>query len=509
LILFLLLVVVITNGNPYKYRFPGMGRYYDKSERIVVATIPDVLPSAPITLLKNDAVLGEWRQRTGRDRPKLVVIATTGGAYRAAFWTTVVLDEFQRIIPEFHRHVRLFTGASGGMVGAGYAAASMTPSGPPEGGFTKRLRDETMLDSLSPVVRRLIIGDLPQTFSPFVRKGDRGVALEQQWRTLDKTFQEVSLGEGEGWRPSLIVSPMVVESGRRLLMSNLDLGALSEARAQPDSPRVFSRPVIEFFRLFPEAWPEFLLQTAVRMSATFPLASPSVSLPVIPPRRVVDAGYYDNYGVDLASLWIYLSRKWIVENTSGVALIQIRAYPSERAVLSYFGETSERPHGLITRLKKRVEYSFQGLTTPAAGGFSAREWSMRFRNATQVRLLHDLLNTPERPDFFETFIFENFTDFAMNWFLSDHDIEAMRHSIGAHDQDPGDGSGGSSAAAGGRRSSSELANAAREFYRHENQDQKKELVRWLSPDSSRISSKAPTGGDGGGASYDPDGSNRL
>ena len=44
------------------------------------------------------------------------------------------------------------------------------------------------------------------------------------------------------------------------------------------------------------------------MSATFPFASPAVSLPMDVPRRVVDAGYYDNYGVDLATSWIYVNQ---------------------------------------------------------------------------------------------------------------------------------------------------------------------------------------------------------
>ena len=89
---------------------------------------------------------------------------------------------------------------------------------------------------------------------------------------------------------------------------------------------------------------------------------------VDPPRRVVDAGYYDNYGVDLATSWIYVHQKWICENTSGVALIQIRAYPSEQAVLSYFGAASVAHPDLIARLKKRVVCGFQGLTSPLAGG---------------------------------------------------------------------------------------------------------------------------------------------
>ena len=63
-----------------------------------------------------------------------------------------------------------------------------------------------------------------------------------------------------------------------------------------------SRSAVEFFRLFPAAHDRFEVGTAARLSATFPYVSPGVSLPTDPPRRVVDAGYFDNYGVNLAAL---------------------------------------------------------------------------------------------------------------------------------------------------------------------------------------------------------------
>jgi len=45
------------------------------------------------------------------------------------------------------------------------------------------------------------------------------------------------------------------------------------------------------------------------MNASFPLVSPGVSLPTTPPRRVVDAGYYDNHGVNLAAMWLYRTKR--------------------------------------------------------------------------------------------------------------------------------------------------------------------------------------------------------
>jgi hypothetical protein len=186
-----------------------------------------------------------------------------------------------------------------------------------------------------------------------------------------------------------------------------------------------------------------------------------------------------NYGVDLATSWIYAHRQWIHDNTSGVALIQIRAYPSEQDVLSYFGYVAGHRDGMAW-LRDRVVASVQGVTSPLAGGLSAREWSMRFRNATQVRILDDLLNTSDKRGFFQTFIFENFTDFAMNWFLSDEDIDGMRRSIGAGDLAYAEGGHGAEAAgAGGTRSNSERAQKARQTCYDENQTQKDDLKKWF------------------------------
>ena len=66
------------------------------------------------------------------NRPKLVIVAVTGGAYRSGFWTATVLDELNRRsrtdpdlkgLKGLTDHIRLITGASGGMVGALYFVA--------------------------------------------------------------------------------------------------------------------------------------------------------------------------------------------------------------------------------------------------------------------------------------------------------------------------------------------------------------------------------------------------
>ncbi|HKO90053.1 MAG TPA: hypothetical protein VJU61_02810, partial [Polyangiaceae bacterium] len=60
-----------------------------------------------------------------------------------------------------------------------------------------------------------------------------------------------------------------------------------------------TRSGFELARLLPEAFGAFPVRTAARLSAAFPYVSPAAVLPTQPRRRVVDAGYYDNYGVSI------------------------------------------------------------------------------------------------------------------------------------------------------------------------------------------------------------------
>src|SRR5206468_2542533 len=128
----------------------------------------------------------------------------------------------------------------------------------------------------------------------------------------------------EGWRPSLIVSPMILEGTQQLLISNLNLEGMAGG--------------LEFFKQFRRA--PLKLSTALRMNAAFPFVSPAVNLPTDPPRRVLDAGYKENYGVELATEWLEKHRQWLSKNTSGVILIQIRAYPMN-VIVPAEGETDD------------------------------------------------------------------------------------------------------------------------------------------------------------------------
>jgi hypothetical protein len=431
---FLIALVAFTvwsNNGAYKYRYPGMGTingasHYAEANLVPANRSPEEGSGPQKPLLDSLDVLDAWKTHLGENRPRLLLVAVTGGAYRAGFWTAAVLDELDRqsrtdrALKGLTDHIRLITGASGGMIGASYFVAMR---GQPGTHLVDRMISDTRRDSLTPVIQQLVQRDIPLIFCPIAyQERDRGVALENQWKSLAIPIASLYEDEQQGRRPSLIVSPMVIESGERMLISNLDLRGLARPRSARGEP--YLRSAREFFRMFPAAQPTFGLQTAIRLSATFPYVSPAVSLPTRPTRRLVDAGYYDNYGVNLAAAWAYQYRDWIRKNTAGLGLIQIYAYP--RIGPSADGTGSEEAAaGNLAR-------GFQWLSSPIEGALGARNWSMLYRNDEQLRLLDDTFNINTHDDKdrkFETFSFEYPGGAAMNWMITSDDIADMRRSI--------------------------------------------------------------------------------
>jgi hypothetical protein len=434
-LVFLVLVVGYTawsNSSPYKYRFPEMTAadgtsLYDTANLFPAERTEAEGPGPNDPLLDNVAVLQRWKANLKEERPKLVLVSVTGGAYRAGFWTAAVLDELKQrsrpggALPGLTDHIRIITGASGGMVGAAYFVTLGTEG---ESSVVDTLVADSRRDSLTPVIQQLVQRDIPMIFCPTgYQRVDRGVKLEDQWGTIARPFHATYADEREGRRPSLIVSPMVVETGERMLISNLDLDDIGTPVSTTGEPYVASAR--QFYRMFPSTQSTFKLNTAVRLSASFPYASPAVSLPTKPVRRLVDAGYYDNYGVNLAAAWLYEHRDWIFHETSGVALIQIYAYPRTDGAVS-------NPDAAPARggIGATLGGDFSWLTSPIEGALGARNWSMLYRNEEQLRLLDDTFNKqPGTPRFFETFIFANPGGAAMNWTVALQDVAEMKNSI--------------------------------------------------------------------------------
>ena len=431
-------VVVWANGAFAKRRLPGFESLYDKplnpQERPPRDQPPPPFPKPP--LIAPAAALDAWRKRTeGAEKPILVLVATSGGAYRAGFWTAFILDALIRDSapggrwPALADGIRLVTGASGGMVAGAYFAA-MAAKGELDAGVVERITRDTRdrmgaaggcdrnqpiaRDSLSPVVHQLVRRDLPSLFLPWTPPDDRGRTLDAQWATLaTQSYADLAASEAAGVAPSLILSPMLVETGAVALFTNLDLDRLRRTELDGEKPAAApNKATVEVFKAFAGAHAGVSLATAVRLNASFPYVSPAISLPTLPDRRPVDAGYYDNYGIDL--LTAYLDQADVLAfartHCRGVAVIQIRAFPS--------GRLTEAP-----TLRQRA---FHFLTTPVEGVFAARQSSQMFRNDQQLASVRRrYAEATDDADFLRVFTFEANSDVSMSWYLRCDEMHAL------------------------------------------------------------------------------------
>jgi hypothetical protein len=398
-----------------------------------------------VGLVRSDAV--PWRAAlpyASGKRP-LVLVCASGGGLRAAVWTTGVLCALEEKLPAFAYHVRFLCGASGGMVGAAAWAATLLPPGenPPGPDDETHVIPRAALlagvaaDCLSDVTQRLVFRDIPSRLVPLRYARDRGEALEAVLRknlpeAFDKTFGDLAPGEAAGWRPSLVYTPMLAEDGRRLVVSNLDLDFMlvqEGPRIGQRGAQLYSRSGYELGRLFPGALGEFPVRSAARLSASFPFLSPAATLPTTPRRRVLDAGYWDNYGTSVACAWLEACvtgdghagalGKWLRENVSGVLLVQIRD-----------GVESNSADGMDFRLEKRrpkavMARGLEGLTSPIEGALSARAAAMLFRNDEQIESVARRFDAEFGPGFFSTVTYSFRGKVSLSWSLTEMETQKL------------------------------------------------------------------------------------
>lgn len=437
-------------GRRYKLRIPALSELYAHPvpypPSIQINELPQPRP------LPYDVALSTGDGNNGQRR--LIVVCASGGGIRAATWTAAILGQLDEI-EGFRAATRLVTGASGGMMGAAswvalLARRNEAPGNPAPRGSWHQLMSAVAMDGLTPLVRKLVFHDIPLAFIDCDNLQDRAIALESAWCEnlkakldidLRISFDDLRRGEALGWWPSLILSPMLIEDGRRLIVSNLDVTDMndnyvrwlsSKATGAQPTTGLASRTAYQLWQICPQTWGHFPLSTAARLSAAFPYVSSAVLLPTQPRRHVVDAGYYDNYGLELAGNWLrelLEQRKSLLEKViSGILVIQIRDNVSELSVNPESDKRiertllRERPNALDSRLSRALE----GLSSPPEGFLAARESVMLFRNDSLLEAVSHLYTSAFSPDFLTTTVFEFGGEASLSWHLAAEEVQLLQ-----------------------------------------------------------------------------------
>ena len=278
-------------------------------------------------------------------RYPVFVLTAEGGGIRAAYWTAAVLAEIEDRVPGFACHVFAISGVSGGSLGAAVYAGLIAekarlgklnctrwyhpPAEPPQpwpsDGQTpdasnlllSRATRTLGQDFLAPTLAGMLYPDLIQRLLPVSLLPDRAQYLEMAWEGawaeaprpqpeeptnwLQAPFHELwDLGSAQ-LVPSVFLNTTEVETGRRLIVSNLRLpgrlcegleaasfGEVTDAFA-PDCRQLAER------RGEPQIAAPIPLSTAAGLSARFTYVSPPAKLHN--GVRVVDGGYYENGGI--------------------------------------------------------------------------------------------------------------------------------------------------------------------------------------------------------------------
>lgn len=281
-------------------------------------------------------VLENWRLNTGYRKPKLIIINTSGGGARSAFWTFAVMQKIDKKTEgKLMKNTHLITGASGGMIGASYFRSIVLNDiiKKQNTRYHEVYQRNISKDLLNKLIFAAFSNDLFYRthfkYNNIEYRKDRGFAFEQELHSNTKHLMDVRLKyfykpEKKGIIPSMIFTPTIVDNGRRLLISNHTLAFLCTHQIKPEGLKT-SFENIDYQSFFADNNSSDLrFSTILRMNATFPFVLPMVTMPTNPEMHIMDAGLRDNYGGKISLEILFKMRNWIRENTSGVIFLQIR-----------------------------------------------------------------------------------------------------------------------------------------------------------------------------------------
>lgn len=314
------------------------------------------------------SILENWKSKQKGSSPKIVFQCVSGGGQRAALWSLVAMQQADSVLSgTLMDHVFMISGASGGMIGAAYYREL----------FRQKIKGRKIelihpkwsknisKDNLNPIIFSLVVNDVFFKLRTFDYQGfsypkDRGYMFE---KSLNENLGSVFEDNVEGYRedeylakiPMLLLSPTIANDGRKLFISPHGMSFMTSSSA-PDLTMISKIKGVDMGTFFKDQGADNVpILTALRMSASFPYITPTLSLPSTPRIEIMDAGISDNFGVSDALQFMYTFRDWIASNTGGVVLLILRDSPR-------ISETSTKPFpSIIDRFTSPISSVYNNL----------------------------------------------------------------------------------------------------------------------------------------------------
>jgi hypothetical protein len=395
LVIFLLLINLLLKYDIIQSTFQAYGIDYNKPyttynlSKLRELNNPRIVQSDIDSTIK---ILENWKAKfQGKEKPKMVIVCSSGGGQRAAVWSLRTLQVADSITDgKLMKHTQLLTGASGGMIGACYYRElyHQKHMGKDIDLCSPKYFNNISKDILNPIIFSMVVNDLFFRFQKFSDGKyeyfkDRGYAFEQKIHenteyVMYKKLKEYKDVEKQSIIPMAIISPTIINDGRRLYISPQPISYMNTNTSSSNESFQTKIKGIEFTRFFEDHNAMNLhFMTALRMSATFPYVTPNIELPSTPTMEIMDAGLTDNFGVRDAIKFLFVFNKWISENTSGVIFVQIRDSEKDQEV-----ERSER------------NSAFQKIFSPIGSLYDNWDYYQDLNNDNLIEYAQTWLNVP-------------------------------------------------------------------------------------------------------------------
>ena len=297
-------------------------------------------------------ILENWKSKNSSSdstKPKLLIFSSSGGGLKSAVWTFKVLQALEGETEQpIMDHTALMMGASGGMFGQAYFRALYNQSIDDP---TIDLQDSVYLEDLREDLLNAVLFTYVSTdlFVPIARREvngerhalDRAYAFEKRLNEGTRGVFDVPLSyyrdlESSAKIPILITNPSIVNDGRSLYVSSIDVSYMMASPIYWEKDMPVNYDGIDFGLIFKDQQAANLrYSSALRMNASFPYVLPNVNLPSEPGIQVLDAGLRDNFGLKAVTRFIHVFEEWIKENTSGVVLVELRAFERDQKISSF------------------------------------------------------------------------------------------------------------------------------------------------------------------------------
>lgn len=295
-------------------------------------------------------------EKGGIQQP-LVLIAISGGGSRSMYWSFRVLEYIDSLSEgALFDQTILITGASGGMIGGAYwRNLHIELSNQPSQKYKTEYQESIGSDFLNPVILGLVTLDLVNPLNKINSKRwrsekDRGRIFEQ---TLDKNTQGIISGtlnqyknlEDNGSAPLLIPYATILNDGRKIYFPSRNMRFLTRSKfnLNKEFPIIDAVDASAFFQL--QNVDSMSINSALRMSASFPGVMPMVHLPSEPRLKILDAGLRDNYGIEMVVRYLNSLEEVINEIASEVIILQIR---DTRAYWPYISSSKPSLNSILT-----------------------------------------------------------------------------------------------------------------------------------------------------------------